>query len=450
MPVPGRPELYAALGRGADGFETIRDTPESGWIDFKHAPYYLEQQNRKLELAKDVSAFANARGGVIVIGIKTRRLETEKIEVAHELTPVRNDTVDCGRIRDVVRQYVYPPIEDLSCKTWPVDKSRCVLTIDVPNQDSGHKPFIVGEGLSSDGDHHGNMFGYFKRDADTAQPVPPGVVHGLMRDGNRFREWESRGLPSAVPDGSSHYVETESAEAEQTRLARAEEDTVAARVADEPHLLVQAWKPAGFRLRDIHGQFRDHFLRPPRVRQSGFNLDFSSDAEVLPGGGLRKTSLGWASLSVLPDGLTTVVVGSEFLGWAMQQLFPQSPQLINSIALVELIFEFCSFTATYLIDDSTDSEVSLQARLRRLEANGARLLTEGVPRAGSIYGAYDARRPPEGSAEIASDVVTGLAPPQAAFELVASIYRNYGLPESAIPFANRENRTINSDEFAAS
>ena len=449
MPVSGRPELYAALGRGAGGFETIRETPESGWVDFKHAPYYLEKKSQKLELAKDVSAFANAQGGVIVIGIKTRRLGTERIEVADELTPVRIDMVDCGRIRDVVRQYVYPPIDELSCETWPVDESGCVLTIDVPNQDSAHKPFIVGEGLSSDGDHYGNMFGYFRRDADTAQPVPPGVVQDLMRDGNRFREWWGRGLPSALPEGS-RYVATESAEAELTRLARAEEDTVAARVADEPHLLVQAWKRAGFRLTDIHGQFRSHFLRPPHVRQHGFNLDFSRDAEVLAGGGLRKTSPGWASLSVLPDGLATVVVGSEFLGWAMKQLWPQNPQLINSIALVELIFEFCSFTATYLRNDSTDSEVFLQARLRRLEANGARLLAEGAPRTGSFYGAYEARPPAEGSTEIVSDIVTDLAPPQAAFELLEGIYRNYGLPESAIPFASLEDRSINSDEFAAS
>ena len=103
MPVSGRPELYAALGRGACGFEMIRETPESDWVDFKRAPYHLEEKNPKLELAKDVSAFANAQGGVIVIGIKARRLETEKIEVADELTPVRIDMVDCGRIRDVVR-----------------------------------------------------------------------------------------------------------------------------------------------------------------------------------------------------------------------------------------------------------------------------------------------------------------------------------------------------------
>ena len=325
-----------------------------------------------------------------------------------------------------------------------------MLTIDVPSQDSAHKPFIVGEGLSSDGDHYGNMFGYFRRDADTAQPVPPGVVHDLMRDGNRFREWWSHGLPSVVPDGSSHDVATESAEAEQARLARAEEDTVAARVADEPHLVVQAWKPAGFRLRDIHGQFRGHFLRPPQVRQHGFNLDFGPSAEVLAGGGLRKTSPGWASLSVLPDGLATLVVGSEFLGWAMRELRPQNPELINSIALVELIFEFCSFTATYLRNDSTDSEVLLQARLRRLDADGARRLAQGVPRSGSIYGAYDSCAPAEGGNEVASEVVTGLAPPLAAFELLEGIYRDYGLPESAIPFANLEDRSINSDEFAAS
>ena len=86
MTVSDRAELYGSLGRGRQGFEEIRETPESDWLDFKESHYWLDDKKHKLELAKDVSAFANSRGGVIVIGIKTRRLNTENLE---ELTSSR-------------------------------------------------------------------------------------------------------------------------------------------------------------------------------------------------------------------------------------------------------------------------------------------------------------------------------------------------------------------------
>ena len=448
MPITASPELYAALGRGTAGFDEIKGTPESDWLDFKQALYHLDDRKQKLELAKDVSAFANAQGGVIAIGIKTRRPETENIEVADGLTPVRDDLLDCRRIRDTIRQYVYPPIADLGCRTWPIEGGESVLTIEIPRQDSADQPFIVSEGISSEGEHHGNMFGYFKRDADAAQPVPPGVVHDLMRDGYRFRDWLTNGAQTGEARGSSGTSEADEAQSEDKRRSRAHEDAEAAEVGDEPHLIVQGWKPADFQIRDIQGRFRDDFLRPPSVRPNGFNMDFGRDPEVLQGGGLRKIRSGAMSLSVLPEGLATLAVGSYILGWTMER--SRNPELINSIPLVELIYEFCRFTTTYVRDDSEGSDLLLQAQLRRLDASGARRLAAGAPGSGPFHGYGDDAHSVGGDVtEVVTDVVVGVDPSRAAFELLADIYRNFGLRESAIPFANPEDRSVDIGPLAA-
>jgi hypothetical protein len=448
LPISASPELYAALGRGPSGFDEIRGTPESDWLEFKQAPYHLDDRKQKLELAKDVSAFANARSGVIAIGIKTRRPASANVEVADELTPVRDDLLDCRRIRDVIRQYVYPLIADLGCQTWPMEGGKSVLTIEIPRQDSADRPFVVSEGISSEGEHHGNMFGYFKRDADAAQPVPPGVVHDLMRDGYRFREWPTSGSQTRGARKTPATREADEAQLEERRRSRAQEDAEAAEVVDEPHLIVQAWRPAGFQIKDIQGRFRSDFLQPPSVRQNGFNMDFGREPEVLGRGGLRKIRSGAMSLSVLPEGLVTLVVGSYILGWAMERSRDQ--ELINSIPLVELIYEFCRFTATYLHDNSEGSDLCLQAQLQRLDASGARRLTAGAPGSGPFLGLGEPSAAAGGATEVVTDVVVGVDPSQAAFKLLADIYRNFGLGERAIPFTNSEDRSVDIEELAAS
>ena len=323
-----------------------------------------------------------------------------------------------------------------------MDDGKSVLTIDVPRQDSSDRPFIVAEGVSSDGKHYGNMFGYFTRDADTNQPALPSVVQHLMRDGYTFRKWS----PGAEV---AHQVprpdERTEARSESQRLARAEEDVEAARVVDEPHLIVQAWQPAGFRITDIHGQFKGHFLRPTQLRPSGgFNIDFGQGVEVLEGGGIRKIRREVASLSVLPDGLTTLVVGSYFLGWAMTGSRSWGAELINPIPLAEFVYEFCRFVSTH-VRGVSDGPVSIQARLLRLDIEGPRRLAPGG--ANQYYGLDDSKLPGGGVSEVVAEVAPAGDPGSAAFELLASIYQQYGLSESAMPFGKTTTRSIAEEEF---
>ncbi|MCY3657282.1 MAG: putative DNA binding domain-containing protein [Chloroflexi bacterium] len=444
MVVSNRPELYAALGQGPAGFDEIRGTPESDWIDFKRAPYQLDQKKGKLELAKDISGFANSGGGVLVVGVETERQPVTRIETASRLTPVRTDLVDCDQIRKLVRQYVYAPINRLECEVWEMSSDGCILTIDVPDHGSDDAVLIVIEGVSSEGEPHGNMFGYFERVGDATVPVPYPLVHDLMRDGLRFRTWGPGAAPVASPPKAGEPEPIAGDQRDELRRARAQEDAESVGLEDEPHLLVQAWLPTGYGIRDIHGQFRQAFLRPPQLRQHGFNMDFGQGAEVLEGGGLRKTTQGTEVLSVLPNGLTTLVVGSSFLGWAMESR-SWGRELINPISLVEFVYEFCRFVSTHVRDASGAPDVSVEARLRRLDIEGPRELAPGGLH--MYYGMEGARLPGGGAPEIVAGAVSGADPDQAAFELLAGIYEKYGLPESAIPFGDPPSRSISRERF---
>lgn len=123
-----------------------RGPRECAWLDAKGQPYQLDQPKSAAELAKDVAALANTSGGVIVIGLRTRREGSS--EVIDEVHPVPDKLIDRDRHRKLVRERVFPFVRDFSTWWLPVGDERGLLVIDVPAQASKDKPFI---GSGSDG-----------------------------------------------------------------------------------------------------------------------------------------------------------------------------------------------------------------------------------------------------------------------------------------------------------
>ena len=46
---------------------------EGNWLDVKSEPYGLPDESARYELSKDVASFANANGGLILVGARRRR-----------------------------------------------------------------------------------------------------------------------------------------------------------------------------------------------------------------------------------------------------------------------------------------------------------------------------------------------------------------------------------------
>jgi len=74
---------------------------EASDLDFKEEPYGNGDSQRR-ELAADIAAFANDRGGVIVIGIR------DEDDIAVERTPIALDSGEEGRIRSIAAGNVTP------------------------------------------------------------------------------------------------------------------------------------------------------------------------------------------------------------------------------------------------------------------------------------------------------------------------------------------------------
>ena len=160
-------------------------TPESVFLDAKSGLYQLDDPGGVAELVKDVAAFANRYGGLLLVGFGTR-LDGRR-EILEELKPVPRSLVDTDRYRKLVRERVQPHIRNLSIEFYDVEDDRGVLVIDIPPQQEMDKPFVV-PGL--DGRKAPKAVGVPIRDADGTQWLTPSELQRLLSAG-----WNSSNSP---------------------------------------------------------------------------------------------------------------------------------------------------------------------------------------------------------------------------------------------------------------
>ncbi|WP_405743455.1 ATP-binding protein [Streptomyces sp. NBC_01525] len=145
----------------------------------------LSENSAKVEFAKDVAQFANsADGGILLIGVKTRKLEGG-VEVFAKLAPLdKNPRLSTSpaklaqAARDVADRSIYPAVSGLSIDLIRLRDGE-LISVYIPPQASQLKPFIVhGETVS--GKHFGEFFSIPMRRGDSNLPVSPKELHRLL------------------------------------------------------------------------------------------------------------------------------------------------------------------------------------------------------------------------------------------------------------------------------
>src|SRR6266542_1550522 len=112
MSVSNKDALVDALKRG--DFDAVLGTSESEWVEFKSEVYPLDAPKGPREYAKDVAAFANAGGGLIVIGYKTEKAETDLESRAQEHRPCPKNLVDPKKLADILANTVFPAVQGIT------------------------------------------------------------------------------------------------------------------------------------------------------------------------------------------------------------------------------------------------------------------------------------------------------------------------------------------------
>lgn len=153
---------------------------ENEWLDAKSAPYRLDEPG-SYELCKDVAAFANAEGGIVVIGAKTKKTpEGDRIRSINECLAA---DVPVRKWLATVEKRVFPKVDGLSVDFVPGNsRERGVAMIHIPRQKEIHKPFLVTG--TRNGDRVSELgFTYAIREGEGTRAPRIDILHQLIRAG---------------------------------------------------------------------------------------------------------------------------------------------------------------------------------------------------------------------------------------------------------------------------
>jgi hypothetical protein len=173
-------DTTADLVRGGRA-ELLIGRYETDWLDVKSAPYRLDLASGRFELAKDVAMFANASGGIILIGAKTKR--TPHGDRIRSVNRCRLSDVEPKEYRKSIDAQVYPRLRNATVELVMMgDAGEGVVLILVPEQTRTAKPFLV-HGRVIDAGYHGLGFTWAVRDGEDAHAPRVETVHALLQAG---------------------------------------------------------------------------------------------------------------------------------------------------------------------------------------------------------------------------------------------------------------------------
>ncbi len=171
-------QLALRLGRP----DALIGAPESSWLDVKSNDYLLASAAERIKLAQDVARFANANGGLLVLGLRTSR--SNGVDIILRATPLPMPARSVARYRTIIDTHVYPLVGGLDVFSVPCGKGELLIII-IPPQSEDDKPFVVHGNLGSITDNKvkGLFVSVVQRRGDGAEYLGGPAIHGLLATG---------------------------------------------------------------------------------------------------------------------------------------------------------------------------------------------------------------------------------------------------------------------------
>ena len=293
---------------------------ESDQLDFKGYGYDMSTRRHVRELVADVASLANARGGVLVLGIGTHINDTQRVEVATRLVGARPGTVDRGRYLAMIKDHVAPLIRNVAVDVAHDHEHEFGL-IEVEPQNDWDQPFLVDRLVDEEGANVPKSFGWPERSADTTYWHPLARVQQLVVAGL------GRAAPATEPREESDDEELAAAD----QLAEVTERS--------PSLAIQiSPAPEDTDMPNFFGDVQAKLRQWTPVRANGFGFNTSWHA-LKPAGNRLVAAYSGTSFVLGRRGPITEVVALDS-GWFQWATPPSDDELfINPAALTEWVAE---------------------------------------------------------------------------------------------------------------
>jgi hypothetical protein len=132
-------------------------------------------------------AFANTKGGLILIGVHTVKDEGLSADVIKRIAPFGKTLINVSQYKDILGHWVYPSLQKLDIE-WILSSKESghgIVMIEIGNQDSLWRPFVITRAVKDNGKASSVFFAYAERSLDRSAPMGVHQLHLLLRDGLR-------------------------------------------------------------------------------------------------------------------------------------------------------------------------------------------------------------------------------------------------------------------------
>jgi hypothetical protein len=434
-------------------FEDLIGTIENEVIDFKGNLYQLNSTKEKLELAKDVSAFANANGGIILMGVGTSITQEHPRETIDKIRPFGRNMINTQQYEDIIADWIYPkPSCEVNWAPSSHEQNKGIAYISIPESTTHKKPFLVNKILDENDKVLGNIVGFFQRKGDKVDHMSAEELHHMLKDGLRFDEHLSHlsvAKPSekVIPDENlSEKINTRINSAMQV-VGLQDSTTYCLAVFPLQHIEI----PSLFEKRD--SDIVKLIENPPELRYAGFDLSTDSPSKIINGELRRVVIKPYKLLEVWQDGTIIFVADGDegYLCWGDYSM--KEFLRINTIALIESVYLFILFVKQiYEAANCSPQRIEVRLELQNIPSEKKYGLPKYMPGSIRWYANVDLVAATFGELVVNKELHWGKTSAEAlAYQIVADFYAKFGMEHEFIPYTREESgaKVIDPEQIKA-
>ena len=448
-------EIKANLDHGE--FDFLIGQLEDEHLEAKKAGYDLKKGDEfKLELAKDVSSFANMTGGIIIIGARTSDKKKEAFRKITDLSPFVENLIDTTTYHNIIREWVYPEVVNVEVMWRPSarERDKGLVYIYIPEQQENSRPFLVKRDVdpTTGAKLKEVFFGYIQRISHSSMPHGIQSIHTMLRLGNenRFREEVNSKLQIVLSRLEQREDEDWSDKLDTVLAARIEEALISSHLDKQRYYCLATCPAFKTEVRSLlsstEGSIAHKMDNPPRVRENGWGLNSGSPSKLESGQFRRNMIQEQRVMDLYRDGTLIFACRADEANLGHNFTNKQ----INPIALVETTFVYFKFYGLVLKDFTKSiEELRIFVQMDNLHKDG--IITSLHPydtmsiSQGSMHERKEARD--HRYSTIIQLATNPYDESEAAFKALREVYSWFGIEEQKIPYQNSRGGRIDEREF---